>query len=113
MNIKIESLDNVSVVRCGGSLDADSVAAFKKATTEIVNGGVVRLVIDCSSLNFIDSMGLGALISLLRRARSQEGDVKVAALSDDVKTIFEITRLHRLFDVCADAQAACKQFSKR
>lgn len=113
MNIKVEALGNISVIHCGGSLDADSVPAFKKVTTELVNGGAVQLVINCASLNFIDSMGLGALISLLRRARSKEGDVKVASLSDDVKTIFEITRLHRLFDVCADAHAACKQFTKR
>jgi anti-sigma B factor antagonist len=68
-------------------------------------------VIDCSNLNFIDSMGLGILISLLRRVRQRDGDVKVSALSEEVKTIFEITRLHRLFDVCNDSAAAVKKFS--
>lgn len=113
MNINIEAIDNVSVVRCGGSLDADSVASFKKATADLVNRGAVRLVVDCAGLTFIDSMGLGALISLLRRVRQREGDLKVAALNEDVKTIFEITRLHRLFDVCGDATQACRQFTKK
>ncbi|OGQ23103.1 MAG: hypothetical protein A3I05_00915 [Deltaproteobacteria bacterium RIFCSPLOWO2_02_FULL_44_10] len=110
MNIKVESLGDVSVVKCGGNLDADSVAVFKKITSELVNQGSVRLVVDCSLLKFIDSMGLGAMISLLRRVRSRDGDVKVSALNADVKAIFEITRLHRLFEVCTDAKAACKSF---
>ncbi|MBI4211625.1 MAG: STAS domain-containing protein [Deltaproteobacteria bacterium] len=112
MNIKIDAVGNVAVVRCGGSLDAESVGIFKKAMTELVNGGSTQLVVDCEKLSFIDSMGLGALISLLRRVRNQNGDLKVAGLSDDVKTIFEITRLHRLFDVCQDTNAACRQFKK-
>jgi len=49
---------------------------------------------------------------LLRRVRQGNGDVKMAALSDDVKTIFEITRLHRLFEVCADTTTAIKRFGE-
>lgn len=111
MNIKVESMGNVSIVCCGGTLDADSVSSFKKVTSHLVKNGSVNLVVDCQKLTFIDSMGLGALISLLRQVRGRDGDLKVAGLNDEVKTIFEITRLHRLFDVCADAQAACKQFT--
>lgn len=111
MNIEVRQNGVVQVLQCGGSLDADSVAGFKKIAYDLVSGGSTRFVIDCSGLNFIDSMGLGVLISLLRRVRQQQGDVKVAALNEDVKTIFEITRLHRLFDVCSDSDAAVQKFS--
>jgi len=113
MNIEVKQLGNIKVLQCGGSLDADTVAGFKKVAYDLVNEGSIRFVIDCSDLNFIDSMGLGVLISLLRRVRQREGDVKVAALSEEVKTIFEITRLHRLFDVCADADAAVSRFDDK
>ncbi len=112
MNIEVKTQENVQVLYCGGSLDADSVAGFKKVAYDLVTNGSTRFVIDCSRLNFIDSMGLGVLISLLRRVRQREGDVKVAGLSDEVKTIFEITRLHRLFDVCTDSPTAVKRFSE-
>ncbi|MBI4125887.1 MAG: STAS domain-containing protein [Deltaproteobacteria bacterium] len=112
MNVKIEAQGNVSVVQCSGSLDADSVVAFKKVTLDLINSGATKLVIDCAKLTFVDSMGLGAMISLLRRVRSREGDLKVSGLTDDVKTIFEITRLHRLFEVFPDAATACRQFEK-
>lgn len=113
MNIEVTENGGIHVMHCGGSLDADTVSAFKKIAYELVGKGAKQFVIDCTNLTFIDSMGLGVLISLLRRVRTNDGDVKVAALSDEVKTIFEITRLHRLFDVCADSNAAVRQFGKK
>ncbi|HPQ80584.1 MAG TPA: STAS domain-containing protein [bacterium] len=113
MNIDVVQQGDVQIMRCGGSLDADTVAAFKKVAYDLVGGGSTRFVVDCTDLKFIDSMGLGVLISLLRRVRSRDGDVKVAGLSEEVKTIFEITRLHRLFDVCADSNTAIRQFNKK
>ena len=110
MNIEVKQQGDIKVLQCGGSLDADTVASFKKIVYELVDEGSNRFVVDMSHLDFVDSMGLGVLISLLRRVRQREGDVKVSGLSDEVKTIFEITRLHRLFDVCADADAAVKKF---
>ena len=112
MNIAVKQQGDIQIMQCGGSLDADTVSNFKKIAYDLVGAGNTRIIIDCSNLTFIDSMGLGVLISLLRRVRQRSGDVKVAALSDEVKTIFEITRLHRLFDVCADAPSAVKQFGK-
>ena len=113
MNINVTQQGDIQVLHCGGSLDADTVAAFKKTAYDLVTGGSTRFVIDCSDLTFIDSMGLGVLISLLRRVRQRNGDVKVAALSDDVKTIFEITRLHRLFEVTNDWNSAVTKFEKK
>lgn len=113
MNIEIKQSGDIHIMHCGGSLDADTVAGFKKVAYDLVGKGVNQIVIDCTNLNFVDSMGLGVMISLLRRVRQRDGDVKVAALSDEVKTIFEITRLHRLFDVCADWGTAVKQFNKK
>ncbi len=112
MNIDVKQQGDIQVMHCDGSLDADSVTAFKKVAYDLVGAGSTRFVIDCHNLTFIDSMGLGVLISLLRRVRQRNGDVKVAGLTDEVKTIFEITRLHRLFEVCSDWNAAVRQFGK-
>ncbi len=110
MNIEVTQQGDIQVLHCGGSLDADTAPAFKKVAFDLVGTGTNRIVLDCSNLTFIDSMGLGVLISLLRRVRQRDGDVKVAALNDEVKTIFEITRLHRLFEVCSDWNAAVRRF---
>ncbi|MBI4365418.1 MAG: STAS domain-containing protein [Deltaproteobacteria bacterium] len=112
MEILVERTANVAVLRCHGSLDAESVGVFRKTTQTLCQQGVDRFVVDGGALTFIDSMGLGALISLLRRVRGSDGEVKVSALTPDVRSIFEITRLNRLFDICATAAQACQKFKK-
>ncbi len=111
MDIKVERIGSVVVLACSGSLDADNVALFKKRVAELFDGGSSKFVLDVSKLNFIDSMGLGAMISLLRRTRERSGDVKTCGLAKEVKEIFEITRLNKLFDVCKDVDSAVKKFT--
>ena len=110
MEIQIERKGDIAIVHCTGSLDAETVAQFKRAVQGLCEQGVGRFVVNAQTLTFIDSMGLGALISLMRRVRTQDGEVKVAGLAGDVRSIFEITRLHRLFDICDSAAQACERF---
>ena len=110
MEIKVEKKGDVAILHCSGSLDADTVALFKKRTNELYDGGMTKFVLETIKLSFIDSMGLGAMISLLRRVREKSGDVKILGLSREVNEIFEITRLNKLFDVCKDVDDACKKF---
>ncbi len=110
MKIKIENKNNIAILQITGNLDADSVAQFKKTAYKIVDDGCCRLVLDCQAMDFVDSMGLGALISLLRKVRTSQGDLKIAALKQDVHSIFEITRLHRLFEILPDWKTACEKF---
>ena len=107
---EIKKKEGVTILHVSGNLDADSVAAFKKSAYKILEESKPCLVMDCSSLDFVDSMGLGAMISLLRRVRTQRGDLKIAGLNADVRSVFEITRLHHLFDVLPDWESACQKF---
>ena len=111
MQIDIKTQAQVSILHLKGNLDAETVTLFKKKAYALVEAGNHCLVVDCKGLNFVDSMGLGAMISLLRKVRTEKGDLKVAALSPDVRSVFEITRLHRLFEIFPDWEAACQNFS--
>ena len=110
MQIEMKKQEGVVILHLTGNLDADSVPLFKKRAYDLVEMGNYSLVVDCKSLQFVDSMGLGAMISLLRRVRVHKGDVKVAALTPDVLSVFEITRLHRLFDITPSWEEACRKF---
>lgn len=111
MEIKVNKKGKVAILRCSGTLDADTMAVFKKHTSDLFNEGVVKLVLDATDLAFIDSMGLGAIISVMRRVREKDGDIKICGLNHDVEQIFEITRLNKLFDVCKNDGEACKKFT--
>ncbi|HWP29697.1 MAG TPA: STAS domain-containing protein [Chloroflexota bacterium] len=69
-----------------------------------------RLVLDLSQVEFVDSAIIGVLVGLLRRTRAAGGDVKLAALHPDIETIFEVTRLHRVFRIHPSVAAALQEF---
>ncbi len=111
MKINITEKGNAMVLQMQGSLDADSISVFKKVATPLVEKGCSRLVLDCSTLSFVDSMGLGVLISLLRKLRAKQGDLKIVGMNAEVRSIFEITRLHRLFDCHNNVEEAISKFA--
>jgi len=112
MKLEVSHMGDVTILKCDGSLDADNIPVFKKSTYDMLDKGTVKFVLDASKLDFVDSMGLGVLISLLRRVKQKDGDVKIASLTPEVKTIFEITRLYRLFDVSDSAKEAVNKFKE-
>jgi anti-sigma B factor antagonist len=60
-----------------------------------VHDGSRKLLVDLGQVGYIDSAGMGALVASLKHARSVGGDLRLCALQDDVRAIFEMTRLNR------------------
>lgn len=73
-----------------GTLERD---AFKSAVDDLKNGGVKGVVIDLSNTDFMDSTGIGLLISALTTIRGVDGDVVIAGLNNRIKNLFVMTRL--------------------
>jgi anti-sigma B factor antagonist len=70
-------------------------------------------VFDCSGLGFIDSSGLGALVTCLRKAIERKGDVRLSALTPRVAMVFELTRADRLFSMYPDVAGVLRSFARR
>ena len=58
-----------------------------------------KLIFDLSSLKFVDSSGLGALLSCLRQLNSSGGVLKLYAMVKPVRALFELVRMHRVFEI--------------
>ena len=110
MNIDIVKKGEVAVIKIEGSLDADTIGQFRQKSESFFSRGTTKFIVDLSQLAFVDSMGLGLLISLLRRAREKKGDVKIFGLKGEVNDIFEITRLGKLFEIAASEEEALQKF---
>ncbi len=98
------------VLVLNGRLDAASAKDLKGRVNRLVKENRVKLVIDMAGVDFIDSTGLGSLVSSLRAVNEEKGDVKVASLQKQVRTVFELTRLHRIFGIYDDVDAAIAAF---
>ncbi|MFT7462533.1 MAG: anti-sigma B factor antagonist [Pseudohongiellaceae bacterium] len=106
MDITTKPEGQLTFIQLSGSLDAKEAPAVKKALQDVLNNGVKKLVVDMEAVGFIDSSGLAALVSTLLAARKNDADVALCGLTPAVRSVLELTRLHRVFNVYEDATAA-------
>ena len=112
MEIPVESMDGVAVATVPvEELDASNAAEFKRDMAPVLDAGT-KLVLDLSRVRFVDSSGLGAFISCLRKMNAKGGDLKLCGMSKQVRAVFELVRMHRVFDIFATQEDAVRAFLK-
>jgi anti-sigma B factor antagonist len=79
---------------------------MKRTLTELIEKGQSKLVMDLTGVAYIDSSGLGALVAAMKQARAVGGNLKLCGLQEDVRSIFEMTRLIKVMAVHSDRQEA-------
>ncbi|PYP13956.1 MAG: anti-sigma factor antagonist [Gemmatimonadetes bacterium] len=99
----------VVVVGVDGQLIVGNRQDLKQKVLDALDGGARKFVIDFTKTGYIDSSGLGVLVSLSKKIREQGGDLRLAGLNEDLQTLFELTKLDTLFAIAktpAEALAA-------
>jgi anti-sigma B factor antagonist len=72
--------------------------------------GARKILVDFAKTGYIDSSGLGVLVSLAKRLRELGGDLRLANLNDDLQTLFELTKLDTLFQIADTRERALESF---
>ncbi len=85
-----------AVLRPTGRLNMVAAPALKNLVEESVADGRPRIVVDLSDVTFIDSSGLGALIAGLKATRTAGGDLRIAAVPEQVMMVLRLTNLDRV-----------------
>ena len=80
-------------------LDAHNAGGLKDHVLEVLESGDLHLIIDLGRVRFVDSSGLGALLSGHKNAALRRGTLALANLQPQVQSMFELTRLHRVFKI--------------
>jgi anti-sigma B factor antagonist len=97
--VAVEAVGGWQVLRLAGEVDVATAPRLRDRLVQLITEGPPQVVVDLSGLTFIDSMGLGALVSGLKRARAHDGDLRLAGASDHVAKVLNITRLDQAFVV--------------
>jgi anti-sigma B factor antagonist len=92
------------------NLEGDESIQFRDRVKNLIADGRSRLVVDLENVKFIDSFGLGALVSALRVVRGEGGDLKLAKVPPSVESVLRLTRLSTVFDCHASMDAAVRSF---
>lgn len=100
MNITTEEIKKTIVILINEErLDAHNSGELKAEVQSLFEKGNLSLLIDMKTVRFIDSSGLGALVSGFKNATTNHGTLKLSSLQPQVKSMFELTRLHRVFEI--------------
>jgi anti-sigma B factor antagonist len=100
MSFSIERVGAVTIVDVDGELTVANRGQLKERVLACIEDGGGAFIIDFDGAGYIDSSGLGVLVSLSKRIREKEGSLKLAGLNQDLRTLFELTKLDTLFQIC-------------
>ncbi|KAF0208886.1 MAG: STAS domain-containing protein [Actinomycetota bacterium] len=106
LSITTERDGDVCRISVQGEIDVYTSAALKDAIIGAIEQGCINLIVDIDAVGFIDSSGLGVLVSGLRRVKENSGSMRVVCTKQNVLKIFRITGLDRVFPVFSSAEEA-------
>src|SRR5262249_53568653 len=110
MSFSIKKEGEIVVVDVEGQLIVGNRQGVKQKVLDEVERGGERVLIDFFQTGYIDSSGLGVLVSLSKKIREQGGELRLANLNDDLKTLFELTKLDTLFQIAETRERALQSF---
>lgn len=93
----------------GESLETENVASFRSVIAPILERSK-RIVLDMSLVTFMDSTGLGSMLSCLRTVKAKDGAIKLANLTPEVRQLFEMVLMDRVFEIYASVEEARESF---
>ena len=112
ISVEIRSVGGAQIITLEGRLDAAVALEVREQLKGLIDGGDVHLVFDLEGIGFVDSTGLSVLITALKTASARGGDVVLMKLTPAVRSIFELTRLHNVFRIYDDEEAALQSLQE-
>ena len=112
LRMSTRTVNGVMLVDCSGRVVFGEESATLRDTVKKLLAQNPNIVLSLKEVNFIDSGGLGTLVSLYTTARNAGGAVKLARLSQRVGDLLQLTKLLTIFEVFEDEEAAAESFKK-
>jgi anti-sigma B factor antagonist len=110
MSVKIENKNGLSVFHVDGEMDINSSPGIKKSFDKLLSARTPKVIINLSKVTYVDSSGLATLVEILKNMRSYGGKLRLSNLSAKVRSLFEITKLEKLFEIIANEEEAVSTF---
>lgn len=111
MKVSTRQLNEVTIVDLSGQIKLGAgSAALRDTVKDLVEKGQKKILLNLGEISYIDSSGLGELVSAFASVRKQGGDLKLLHLTKKVHDLLQITKLYTVFDVMDDEEGAIASF---
>src|SRR5207253_10993666 len=112
MKTSTRQIDGVAIVDCSGRITlGEGSITLRDTVRDLLAKGQKKILLNLADVNYIDSSGIGELVSAFTTVRNQGGDLKLLNLTEKVHDLLQITRLYTVFDVKDEEAAGVKAFS--
>ena len=106
-------MDGVTIVDLSGRITlGEASVVVRDVINDLMGKGNKKILLNLVEVNYIDSSGIGVLVSSFSSVRSQGGELKLVNLSKRIGDLLKITKVYSLFDVKGDEAAAVASFSR-
>jgi anti-sigma B factor antagonist len=113
MTTSNRQVGDVTIVDISGQIEiGEESAALRDLVRELLNKGHKQILLNLGDVHYIDSTGLGTLVSAFTSVRKQEGVLKLLNLTNKVRDLMQITKLYTVFDIMNDEVVAVKSFDR-
>jgi anti-sigma B factor antagonist len=99
ISIDVKEKDSVLAVKVNGEIDAYTAPQLREKLFPLSEKEGVKMVVDLSEVNYMDSTGLGVFVGVFKNVRAHNGEFKIVGLSERLQRLFEITGLADIIDI--------------
>ena len=111
LSIATRQLDGVTILDLSGRITlGEGSVQLRDAIRDLISKGVKDILLGLGDVNYIDSSGLGELVSAFTTAKNQNASVKLLNLTKKVKDVLQVTKLYTVFDIYDDEASAIASF---
>jgi anti-sigma B factor antagonist len=112
MKTSTRQANGITIVDCSGRITlGEGSVILKHVVRELLSRGQKHILLNLGNVNYIDSSGIGELVSAFTTVRNEGGDLKLLNLTKKVNDLLQITKLSTVFDVKHDEASAIKSFN--
>jgi anti-sigma B factor antagonist len=113
MKIKTRQVDGVTIMDCSGRITlGEGSVTLRDAVRDLLGKGSKQILLNLGDVTYIDSSGIGELVSAYTTVKNQGGDLKLLNLTKKVHDLLQITKLYTVFDVKDDEASAVASFAR-
>ncbi len=112
MEIRTREAGDIVILDVDGEIDLYNAPMLKNIVNQNIEAQKYNLIINLGRVSYIDSSGIGALISSLSSLRKYQGGLKIISVTGSVKKVFELTKLTSFFEIFEEEDEALKSFNQ-
>ena len=101
---------DIAVIDLGGEIDVYNAGQLKTALSDLIAEKKFRILLNMKRVSYMDSTGIGVLVTMLNPLKQSNGELKLAHTSDSIQKVFRLTKLITFFDLQDSEEAAITAF---